>query len=597
MLEKRLYPGKDGKSARQVVKEIEFSTDPADFEYIDVNIPCQGACPAKTNIPAYIRTLFDRRYERSYELNRIVNVLPGVLGRICSRPCEQRCRHGEAELGDSVSICHIKRGAADYRTAGHVYMERLFAPLGKKACVVGAGPAGLAAAHDLAAVGFDVELLDAFDQPGGMLLYGIPDFRLPRGILREEIESILRLGVTLRTGIRVGTDISVDELLASNDAVLIAAGCYTALELGTPGENSLQGVFSGLDFVIDVNAGKKENVGKKCLVLGAGFTAFDCARLALRLGAEEVDICLRATEEDLRITHEEVKEAKREGVGIRGLLVAKRLVGEARVEGIEFQRTMPSGRRADGRRKTVPIDGSEFIVPADSVIVAIGQAAQPIAGPGQKDRRGVLTADLETFNTSVPRLYATGDYVTGPTTVIDAIARGRAAAEKIAEDMTGKRFREWAVRIEEADITDRPRSWDFIPRREIPTVVPENERLNPPNREVELGYSVEQAHEESKRCYLCYLHYEIDIDRCIYCRYCIDVAPRDCIRMVEEVQTNEIGAVTGYVETTSWRDVNAIVIDNSRCIRCGACVRVCPVDCISVSKVELVERVLQLERK
>ncbi len=517
------------------------------------------------------------------------------MGRICSRPCEDKCRHGEAELGEPVNICHIKRAASDFLEPGHVYMESLFAPLGKSVCVVGAGPAGLAAAHDLAAVGFEVEILEAFDEPGGMLRYGIPEFRLPRDVLGREIDSILRLGVILKTGVKVGRDVSLEELLERHDAVLIAAGCYTALETGVEGED-LPGVLSGLDFVIEVNSGARPKVGKKTLVLGAGFTAFDCARLALRLGAEDVEICLRATEADLRVTPDEVLEAKNEGVKIRGLMVTNRIIGDGRVEGIEFSRTRPAGVRPDGRRRVEAIPNSEFFVSADTVIVAIGQAAKSLGGPGEKGESGVVTADSETSRTSTPRLYAAGDFVTGPTTVIDAIARGRAAAEWLAEDLTGKRFREWAVRVEEVAITDRERAWDFIPRVAMPSVIPATDRFDPPQQEVERGYSSEQAHEEARRCYLCYLHYEIDIDRCIYCRYCIDVAPRDCIKLVKEVQTNEVGAVVGLVETTSWQEVNAVVIDNERCIRCGECVRVCPVDCISVSKVELVERVLQSEK-
>jgi glutamate synthase (NADPH/NADH) small chain len=594
MQEKRHYPSPDGKSAREVIREITFSTDPADFHYIDVNIPCQAACPAQTNIPGYIRTLFEKRYDRSYELNRIVNVLPGVLGRICSRPCEDMCRHGEDELGDPVNICHIKRAASDYKEESHVYMEQLLAPLGKKVCIVGAGPAGLAAAHDLAAIGFEVELIEAFDEPGGMLLYGIPEFRLPRDILRKEIDSILRLGVDLRTGIRVGQDVTLEELLERSDAVLVAAGCYIANELGVEGEE-LPGVIPGLDFCIEVNQGATPRIGKRVLVLGAGFTAFDCARFALRLGAEQVDICLRRTEQDLQVTKGEVEEAKFEGANIRGLMVTRRVLGEEKVEGVEFLRARPGGMRPDGRQSIEPIEGSEFVVPADTVIVAIGQETEPIGGPGSKDEKGVLSADANTYRTSEPKLYAAGDFVTGPTTVIDAIARGRAAAEVIAEDLTGKKFREWAVRIEESQITDREREWDFIPFHPMPTVEPAAARLDPPAREVESGFSPEMAHEEAKRCYLCYLHYEIDIDRCIYCLYCIDVAPRDCIRMVTELVTNEIGAITEYVETEDWRDVRAIVIDNARCIRCGACVRVCPVDCISVSKVEKVERILPRE--
>ena len=185
--------------------------------------------------------------------------------------------------------------------------------------------------------------------------------------------------------------------------------------------------------------------------------------------------------------------------------------------------------------------------------------------------------------------------MSGPSTVIEAIAMGRRAAERIAEDLSGKTFRERLVRIQETRITDRDRTWDFQPRQEMPTIQPVADRLTSFDKEVEIGYPREQAAEEAKRCYLCYLHYEIDISRCIYCRYCIDVAPRDCIKLVDEVKTNEMGAITGFTETTRWQDVNAIVIDNARCIRCGECMRVCPVDCISVSRVELVERIVGME--
>jgi ferredoxin len=327
------------------------------------------------------------------------------------------------------------------------------------------------------------------------------------------------------------------------------------------------------------------------LVLGAGFTAFDCARSALRLGAEDVRICLRRTEQDLRVTRDEVLETKTEGIKIESLMVSRRVMGGSTVEGVEFVRTRPGKASKAGKHEIVSIDGSEFILPADSVIVATGQRPGPFLTPGEKDPRGILKTDGDTFRTSVKGLYAAGDYLTGPSTVIEAIAMGRAAAERVVEDLTGKTFREEAVRIEESQITDRKRTWDFIPRQSMPTVKPVPRRLQEPAIEVETGYTRDLAAEESKRCYLCYLHYEIDIDRCIYCRYCIDVAPRDCIKLVKEIVLNEAGAVSRLVETTSWREVNAIVIDNARCIRCGECMRVCPVNCISVSKVELVERI------
>lgn len=575
-----------------VKRQVTYSTDPADFYYVGVSVPCQKACPAYTDVPAYIRSLYEGSYGASYELNRMVNIMPGVLGRICSRPCESACRHGEPELGKPVSICHIKRAASDYKESGHIYREQLFAPLGKRVCVVGAGPAGLAAAHDLSVIGIEVTVLEAFDKPGGMLRYGIPEFRLPRDILDAEIGAALRLGVDLKTGVRVGKDVFIDDLLDQYDAVLIAAGCYVSRDLEVEGRQ-LDGVHSGLQLVVDVNSGRSPSLGKTVLVIGAGFTAFDCARLALRLGAEDVSICIRATEEELRVTHDEVIESKREGIAIRGLVVSRKIIGSnGKVEAVEFLRSRLGEHLPNGRRKIIPIEGSELILPADSVIAAIGQGAEAIPSPGEKGPRGVVKGDPKTFRTSVPGLYVAGDFMTGPTTVIESIAAGRKAAERIVEDLAGRAFRQWAVRIEDAAITDRHREWDFIPRQEMHTILPPESRLTNVNLEVESGYNRDEAHEESKRCYLCYLHYEIDVDACIYCRYCIDVAPRDCIKLVKDVITDKDGAVTGLVETSNWREVNAVVIDNSRCIRCGECLRVCPVDCISVSKVELVQRTL-----
>ncbi len=567
---------------------IIYSSDPEDFYYMDVNIPCQGACPADTNIPGYIKALFEKEYDRSYRINRVSNIFPGVLGRICSRPCEDKCRHGEPELGNPVGICHIKRAASDLMKR-HFKPERVLNSNGKKIAIAGAGPSGLAAANELAMLGFSVTVYEAMDRPGGMLMYGIPEFRLPRDILQNEIDMILSLGVELVTGKRVGSDIPVEKILSDYDAFLLATGCYRPVPLKIPGED-LDGVHSGLDFMMKVCSGEKPELGRKVLVIGAGFTAFDCARTARRLGSEDVRICLRRTEHDLRVTGDEIVETKKEGIRIESLLLSQKITGSSRVEGIEFLRTRTGEIREDGKQNIYPIEGSEFIIEADAIIVATGQMPGPFESSGDADKNGILKVDRSNFSTSIKGFYAAGDYITGPSTVIESIAMGRHAAHRIAEDLTGKRFFEKTVRQENARITDRKRTWDFIPRQEMPTILPAYKRINPENPEVETGLLQEQAHEESKRCYLCYLHYEIDMDRCIYCRYCIDVAPRDCIKLVDKVITNEQGAITEYRETSSWSDVNAVIIDNSRCIRCGECVRVCPMDCISVTKVELIEK-------
>jgi len=570
---------------------VSYSTEPEDFYYMGVNVPCQSACPAETNIPAYIRALFEEAYDRSYEINRMANILPGVLGRICSRPCEEKCRHGEPELGNPVNICHIKRAASDYRKKFPVSAPPL-ADLRKSVAIIGSGPAGLAAAHDLSTVGVSVTIYEALSEPGGMLRYGIPEFRLPRSLLNQEINRIFEKGVRLVTGTRIGVHTSLETLLADHDAVLLAAGCYEPKSLDVPGEG-LPGVCSGLDFMMGIGSGKPPVVGKRVLVIGAGFTAFDCARSALRLGAEEVAICLRRTEEDLAVTREEVLETKIEGVKIHSLMLSRRVVGAEKVERVEFVRTRPGAPRADGKSRIAPIEGSEFFLPADSVIVAAGQKAASFKyafeRPGEKGQE-VMADQASSYGTTVQGIYMAGDCLTGPSTVIEAIGMGRRAAEQILRDLTGNPFREEVVRMEEVRSTDRRRAWDFLPRQEMPVLKPLKDRLTRMDKEVETGLSPENAVAESKRCYLCYLHYEIDLDRCIYCRYCIDVAPRDCIKLVDAVKTNDVGAVTGFVETNDWGRVNAVMIDNSRCIRCGECLRACPVDCISVTRVELTER-------
>ncbi|MBF0215189.1 MAG: FAD-dependent oxidoreductase, partial [Magnetococcales bacterium] len=364
---------------------IHYSDDPRDAGWVRQNIPCQTACPAGTNVPAYIRAIADGQHGQAYEINREANVLPGVLGRICSRPCESACRHGWAGNGDPVGICSLKRSAADLKDARHRITERLYAPTGKRVAVVGAGPAGVAAAYDLSLLGHDVVILEREEKPGGMLRYGIPEFRLPRSMLELELHNALRLGVQLKTGVTVGKGkgaTRVSTLLSDYDAVLLTTGCMAPVHLplrdlpeGDDISHYCQDVEYGLGFLMDLHRGQNKRVGRRVAVVGAGFTALDCARVARRLGGQEVTIHLRTSEEYIPVTSEELFETKREGIRIKGLRtpVALRTDENGRLVGVEFVQNRLGGWRDNGRRLAAPIEGSEFVEACDTLIIAIGQ--------------------------------------------------------------------------------------------------------------------------------------------------------------------------------------------------------------------------------
>ncbi len=584
---------------QRIVTPVRFSTDPRDIGWVRENIPCQTACPADTNIPAYIRMIIENRYGRSYEVNRTANVLPGVLGRICSRPCEDACRHGWPGNGEPVAICHLKRSAADFKPSGHRITENLFTPSGKRIAIIGAGPAGLAAAHDLTTLGHDVTMLEKEKIAGGMLAYGIPEFRLPRDILDVEVHNAIRLGVDLKTGVGIGrgeNDVKISDLLQDYDAVLLATGCMAAIPLpvrnmerGKDITDDVADAENGLDFLMELHRGEKKTVGKRVAVLGAGFTALDCSRVALRLGATDAAIHIRTTEEYIPVTKEEIFEAKREGVKIHGLRTPVEVLVDdnGRLTGVKFVQNRLGGWREGGRRQAIPIEGSEFEEPCDTLLIAIGQ----------KTVNGILDVqvDLDRWGnvrlaedgmTSVPGLFAAGDFVKGPTTVVEAVGHGRDLALKMDTWLMGRERRKRVVKITPVPEPLRERSFDFIPRQDIPTIAV-NQRLESLENEVETGYDNDLSFEEAKRCYLCYHKYEINVDNCIYCRACIEVAPRNCIKLVDGIDIKEDGTYGALHEASEWNKVGAIWIDNNECIRCGACYMVCPTKCISITKNEI----------
>lgn len=563
------------------------SLHPHDIDYIRTNIPCQWACPANTNIPGYIQAIHEGNHDKAYTINRHANLFPGILGRVCSRPCEDSCRHGESDLGEPVAICHLKRVAGDMTKGDYHLAERMFSPTGKTIGIVGGGPAGLAAAHSLAIFGHSVTIYEAMPKLGGMMLYGIPDFRVPPALVEEEIFNITRTGVQVCCNSRLGQDITLEGLQKDHDAVVLALGCYTENSLGIPGE-SLKYVYSGLDFMMRVNQNDPPPVGNKVAVIGGGFTAMDCSRSALRLGAKDVTNFIRRTEAEILVTKDEILETKREGINILGLVSPVELIGESAIKQVRFVRNRLVGSGHGTGKRPHPIEGSEFIEDVDTVIVAIGQ----------KPDRSIKWHGLDTapeFDPSggcqVPGLFLAGDFCGGASTVIEAIGHAQKVAVNCDHYLSGRSRRQWVVKCSSAEDTTRPRAWDFLHKNHIPTL-PIKDRLKDPAAEVETGFPDELANTEASRCYLCNLRYKIHLPDCIYCRWCIDMCPRNCIHLASEVDVSGNLESEKIVKTNKWNEVAAIVIDSDRCIRCGECLRICPTQCIHVTKVELTDKLI-----
>jgi glutamate synthase (NADPH) small chain len=562
----------EDNSGKKNRNSTSISIDKIDRKWIDVNIPCSAACPIMTDIPGYIQAIMEGDYKKAYKINRMDNVLPGVLGRVCNRPCEPVCRHGRDGLGDPVAICFLKRSAADY---GMESVKIDITRNGKKVCIIGAGPSGLTAANDLALKGYQVTVQEQFHQPGGMLRYGIPQFRLPYDVVAADVKSITDLGVILKTGVRIDDENDIAKLKQEYDAVLLAGGCMLPKSSEIPGLDA-KGVLWGLNFMMAANNEEKkllERPMKNVVVIGGGFTAVDCTRMAYRLGAKHVSLAYRRTKNDMYISGHELEAMEAEGIGLSFLLSPTAIETEnGNVTGVRFVRNAIAEDRSIS-----PIEGSEFVMDVDTVVFAIGQKAEE---------------DISSSNGSENRqdnFFVSGDFRNGASTVIEAAADGRKTAREIHRFLSGISGYQDVVHIEEIKDTGRKRDYDFIPRQPMDET-PLYERIEK-NKEVETGFSEEKSLIEARRCYLCHYNFQIDIDRCIYCLACIDVMPVDCIKMATDIDVTEDGNLH-YKEANSWAEVQAITIDNDKCIRCGNCVRACPVDCISISKykMEVVEK-------
>lgn len=557
---------------------------PKDFDWIEKNIPCQAACPAKTDIPGYLDAIAQGDFAGAYRINLRDNVFPAVLGRVCTRPCEPACRHGWKGLGDPVAICFSKRSASDFQSRGTpVVLEKVFTDSGKSAAIVGAGAAGLAAARELALWGHRVVVFEKESAPGGMMVQGIPAFRLPREIVRLEIEQIRRLGVEIRCGVEVGRDASVAALRAEFDAVVLTAGTTSPNWPDLPGREAA-GVEHGFPFLREANAGRRTTIGNRVVVIGGGFTAVDCARMARRLGATEVGMYYRRTAEEMYITPGEVEEMAHEGIAFLTQAAPVEIIRESgRVRGVRFVRTRPGPKGADGRRDFAAVPGSDFELEADAVLLATGQRAE--RGWMPVEWTNAIHTSRAGFVELESGVYAAGDFAAGARSLIDAIADGKAVARAVDRLLMGRdRFRE-EVRIDDAETTGRTREMDAWPRNPIPVLPLERRGFAD---EVETGFDSETAKKEARRCYLCHYKYEIDNELCIYCDRCLKVKPvENCIVKVSAMIYDAEGRITGYQRSTGAKDYNLLYIDQSQCIRCGACKDVCPVECIDLQKVSL----------
>ncbi len=562
-----------------------------------------------TDAGGYVVAIAEGRYHDAYDIARRPNPFASICGRVCAAPCELACRRGTVDA--PVSIRALKRfvteryGVESFRATSNWHAAHGPVPdaTGPSVGIIGGGPAGLAAAHDLRLAGHPVTVYESADRLGGMMILGIPEYRLPRELIVRETEAVLELGVEARLSFRIGEHATIEDLLESHDALFIAVGTGRGRDLDLPG-HELDGVLRAVEFLLNVNQGFRADLGDRVVVVGGGNVAFDAARTALRgapptedpaspvamattldvaraairTGVERVTVVALESPDEIPADPEEIAEAEEEGITIVYRRGPSRFVGEGRVTGLE---TIGVASVFDETGRFAPsfLPGTEEVIEADSIILAVGQTSD-LGFLGELDvtrtPQGGLRVDPTTLRTSHPRIWAGGDVARGPRNLIDAIADGQRAAESIHASLTGDApplvERVGEVRIE---LTRRPgfrrlsTGYDAIPRVQIPAT-PRERRIG--FAEVEVGYDEEDARRESLRCLRCFDNVMLDPGLCILCGLCVDVCPTNCITIVNADQA-DLG-----VESQS-----ALLLDEDLCIRCGLCVNRCPPGALSMA--------------
>jgi NADPH-dependent glutamate synthase beta subunit-like oxidoreductase/coenzyme F420-reducing hydrogenase delta subunit len=518
--------------------------------------PCQAACPILTDVRGYVSAIARNRPEEAIQIVRRVNPFPSVCGRICTRQCQTRCRRGQ--IDEPISIAALKRFAADTQgnadivsAARHIYKERI--------AVVGSGPSGLAAAHDLAILGYKVTVFEARSVLGGLLSEGIPEYRLPRDVVQEEIRRVLSLGIEAKAGQSLGRDFSVEGLMKEYQAVFIALGSQKSLLPKCRGIG-MKGILSGVEFLKQVSRGQVSSIGSSVVVIGGGHTAIDAARTSIRLGAGEVTLVYRRTLREMP-ARSEVMEAEKEGVKFMFLASPVVFEGNQRIEKVRCVKMCLGEPDDSGRCRPTPVDNSEFEIDADTIILAIGYApdAETLKDSGLVlNRDGTVIANSITGITNLEGVFAAGDVVSGPLSVIDAIASGKRVAMAIHRYLRGFPQKQDEVIPVLSPLDAKTSGLIGKTSREEMPKLPVIERIHS-FAEVELGYTTEQAIREAQRCLNCGSGAAVD-DKCAACLNCVRICPY------------------GIPEPGKER----AEIDINQCQACGICASECPASAIQL---------------